>query len=90
MRLIDFDRSTSDLAPQLRLYVEGTPNQALQDLRVQGDRLDLITGAGRPLTLDQFRARTQQVSPTASLFLAGPPPQRLYGYRLIPQCLLLG
>ncbi|MDT6980428.1 hypothetical protein [Levilactobacillus zymae] len=90
MRLIDFDRSTSDLAPQLRLYLEAQPNQPIQDLQVHAERLYLITGPGRPLTLDQFRARTQQVSPTASLFLAGPPPQRLYGYRLIPQCLLLG
>ncbi|CAJ1227475.1 hypothetical protein [Levilactobacillus zymae] len=90
MRLIDFDRSTGDLTPQLRLYVEGPPNRPICDLRVRDGQLDLIPGTGRPLTLDQFRARTQQVKPTASLFLAGPPPQRLYGYRLIPQCLLLG
>ncbi|QMU07490.1 hypothetical protein [Levilactobacillus suantsaii] len=90
MRLIDFDRSTIDLDPRLRLFIEGPTNQPVADLQVADHRLYLLVGTGRALTLDQFRARTRQIVPTTSLFLPGPPPQRLYGYRLIPQSLLLG
>ncbi|PTM24345.1 hypothetical protein DA798_01810 [Lactobacillus sp. PFC-70] len=91
MRLIDFHRSTQDLDPQLRLFWE-TPssNRPITDLRVVENRLECLSTSGRPLTLDQFRARVQQVPPTASLFTPGPPPQRLYGYRLITHQILLG
>ncbi|HIW72315.1 MAG TPA: hypothetical protein H9875_06760 [Candidatus Levilactobacillus faecigallinarum] len=91
MRLIDFNRSTSDLDAQLLLYLEDQPNNhPVTDLRVTDQRLELWHTAGRPLTLNQFRARVQQVPPTTSLFIPGTPPQRLYGYRLVPHQILFG
>lgn len=91
MRLIDFNRSTIDLDPQLRLYREtSSGNRAITDLRVQDQHLELLTTTGRPLTLDQFRARVQHLAPTTPLFTPGPPSRRLYGYRLVAQQILLG
>ena len=90
VRLIDFNRSTCDLAPHLQLYIEANGIHPVSALQLQSQHLYLLTAPKRPLTLDQFRAQTQQVVPTAELFLPGPPPQRLYGYRLVPQRLLLG
>lgn len=91
MRLSDFNRSTGDLDPQLQLFVETNDGiHAISALQVQAQRLYVLTAPRRPLTLDQFWAQTQQVAPTIDLFLPGPPPQRLYGYRLVPHRLLLG
>jgi hypothetical protein len=91
MRLIDFNLSTIDLHPALRLYWEHDGQQVpVVDLQTKTDQLHLVTGTGRPLTLDQLRTRAQQVDPQASLFIAQEPPQRLYGYRLVPHQILFG
>lgn len=91
MRLIDFNRSTIDLDPQLQLFWEAAPTKRpLTDLQVVDQQLRFLSTGGRPLTLDQFRARVQRVAPTTPLFTAGPPPRRLYGYRLVAHQILLG
>lgn len=91
MRLIDFNRSTIDLHPALRLYWERDHQlQPITDLQPGDQQLLLVSGPGHPLTLDQFRARCQQIDPHASLFIAAEPPTRLYGYRLVPHQILLG
>ncbi|NLR10065.1 MULTISPECIES: hypothetical protein [Lactobacillaceae] len=91
MRLIDFNLSTIDLHPALRLYWEHNGQQApVVDLKTQHHQLYLIIGTGRPLTLDQLRTRSQQVDQQVSLFVAQNPPQRLYGYRLVPHQILFG
>lgn len=91
MRLIDFNLSTIDLHPALRLYWEHDGMQVpVVDLQTKPHQLHLVTGTGRPLTLDQLRTRTQQVDPQASLFIAQKSPQRLYGYRLVLHQILFG
>lgn len=91
MRLIDFNRSTIDLHPALQLYWEHDHTlQPVIDLQPADQQLRLVGAAGQPLTLDQFRARCQQIDPHVSLFIAGEPPIRLYGYRLVPHQVLLG
>lgn len=91
MRLIDFNLSTIDLHPALRLYWEHDGQRVpVVDLQTQHQQLHLVTGPGRPLTLDQLRTRTQQVDQQISLFIAQEPPQRLYGYRLVPHQVLFG
>lgn len=91
MQLIDFNRSTADLHPGLALYWEHHDQRfAITDLQTGPHQLLLITRSGRPLTLDQLRARCQQVDPHAALFIAGTPAQRLYGYRLVTHLILLG
>ncbi|WP_125579766.1 hypothetical protein [Levilactobacillus cerevisiae] len=93
MRLIDFNRSTLDLHPALKLYWEVDHHlQAIVDLQpAKHQQLVLVSGPGQPLTLDQFRARSQQSDPHASLFMANEnAPIRLYGYRLVPHQILLG
>ena len=91
MRLIDFNLSTIDLHPALRLYWEHDGQKVpVVDLQTKTHQLHLITGPGRPLTLDQLRTRVQQVDPQTSLFIAQESPQRLYGYRLVPHQILFG
>ncbi|NLR33076.1 hypothetical protein [Levilactobacillus tujiorum] len=91
MRLIDFNLSTIDLHPALQLYWEHDGQiTAVIDLRTTHQQLRLITGKGRPLSLDQLRTRSQQVDPHVSLFIDQEPPQRLYGYRLVPHQILFG
>lgn len=91
MRLIDFNLSTIDLHPALRLYWEHDGQQTpVIDLQTENHQIRLLTGAGRPLTLDQLRTRSQQVDPQTALFVAQDPPQRLYGYRLVPHQILFG
>ncbi|MFC6206275.1 hypothetical protein [Levilactobacillus tongjiangensis] len=91
MRLIDFNLSTIDLHPGLGLYWEHAGNRVpIVDLQTSANQLRLVTGSGHPLTLDQFRTRSQQVNQQASLFIEQTPPQRLYGYRLVPHQILLG
>ncbi|WP_125572780.1 hypothetical protein [Levilactobacillus huananensis] len=91
MRLNDFNLSTIDLHPALTLYWEQADrNLPVCDLQTRDHNLFLITGKGRPLTLDQFRTRTQQVAPNVGLFVQATPPTRLYGYRLVPHQILFG
>jgi len=91
MRLIDFERSTVDLDAHLQLFWESpTGNRPITDLHTHAGHLNLLSAGGRPLTLDQFRTRVQEVAPTASLFTPGPPAQRLYGYRLVTHQILFG
>ncbi|MFC6274652.1 hypothetical protein ACFQET_03885 [Levilactobacillus tangyuanensis] len=91
MQLTDFNLSTIDLHPSLKLFWEHAGQQLpITDLQVQPGQLQLSTDGQTPLTLDQFRARVQQVSGHANLFIAGSPPQRLYGYRLVPHQILFG
>ncbi|WP_143463194.1 hypothetical protein [Levilactobacillus enshiensis] len=93
MRLIDFNLSTIDLHPALKLYWESTTTIPITDLQVVAstNQLRLLSGTGPALTLDQFRTRCQQVDPQTNLFMAtDPEPLRLYGYRLVPHKILLG
>lgn len=93
MRLIDFNLSTIDLHPALKLYWESTTPLPVTDLQVvtASHQLHLLAADGPALTLDQFRTRCQQVDPQSNLFIAGDTaPLRLYGYRLVPHKILLG
>jgi len=92
MRLIDFKLSTADLSQQLPLYLEtGDQRQPIVNLRLQAQQLHLITDSkATPMTLDQFNARTRQVSGQTPLLIAATPPTPLFGYRLSQQQLLLG
>ncbi|MFC6261114.1 hypothetical protein [Levilactobacillus fujinensis] len=93
MRLIDFNLSTIDLHPALKLYWESNTTMPITDLQIvaTGHQLRLLSADGPALTLDQFRTRCQQVDPQTNLFMASDTePLRLYGYRLIPHKILLG
>jgi len=93
MRLIDFNLSTADLDRQLPLFWEHDhdrlPIIALT-LTQQHLVLTLKVNA-KPMTLDQFSARTRQVNgPTELFVLTGNGVVPLFGYRLSDGQLLLG
>lgn len=92
MRLIDFNRSTIDLHPALKLYWEHdhVTTPVVDILPATPQRIVLVSGDGHPLTLDQLRTRCQQAAAHATFFMAADTPIRLYGYRLVPHQILLG
>lgn len=94
MRLIDFNLSTADLQSQLPLYWEPAVNQLvpISAIQLQATKLVLQTDQrARPLTLDQFNARTKQVNGQLQLYVQGPDaPVLLFGYRLNAERLLFG
>lgn len=93
MRLIDFNLSTADLERQLPLYWEYNQERLpIQSLTLANQQLVLTQNkAAKPMTLDQFSARTRQVSGTTGLYVSttsGIVP--LFGYRLSDRQLLFG
>ncbi|MCT4457116.1 hypothetical protein N7X57_08745 [Lactiplantibacillus paraplantarum] len=94
MRLIDFNLSTADLQQTLPLYWEPVTNQAhpIQSVTLIDQQLVLVAAqSGVPLTLDQFNARTRQISGQTQLYIqTASQPLRLFGYRLSQQRLLFG
>jgi len=93
MRLIDFNLSTADLDRQLPLYWEHEHDRfPIQSLTLTNQQLVLTqTKTGKPMTLDQFSARTRQLSgPTGLFVLTTDGLVPLFGYRLSDQQLLFG
>ncbi|USS90945.1 hypothetical protein [Fructilactobacillus carniphilus] len=82
-----------DLDPHRTLFVELNHNvQPVSELQLQGNRLFLLPAAAptKPLTLEQFDARTQALAGQVDLFQSIEQPQRLYGYRLHNNQIIFG
>lgn len=94
MRLIDFNLSTADLLATSPLFWENSAKQILpiQGIRLKQHQLILIPKSpANPLTLDQFNARTRQVTGAIPLVVQTDSDViPLFGYRLSQGQLLLG
>ncbi|MGV0168637.1 hypothetical protein ACRYI5_08525 [Furfurilactobacillus sp. WILCCON 0119] len=88
MRIVDFKFSTADYDPNRPLFLAHPENnQPVTDLTQQADTHQLIlnTGTGRPLTLDQFNARTQKLPGSWRITTVTPTARELFGYRLVDE-----
>ncbi|USS85476.1 hypothetical protein M3M35_02090 [Fructilactobacillus myrtifloralis] len=93
IKLSQFNVSAVDLDPHRLLFVE-TQHELwpVTELQFHAQHLFLVTSAvpTKPLTLEQFESRTQQLSSHLALFANPSAPQPLFGYRLQPHQLIFG
>ncbi|GAB5053310.1 hypothetical protein [Pediococcus ethanolidurans] len=90
MRLVDFNLSIAELDPQLQLYfVKDNHDLPVNSLKISEHWLIMVSGK-KPLTLNQFESRTQNINGATQLGFLDQIPHKLFGYHLRNDKLILG
>ncbi|WP_429971200.1 hypothetical protein ACQW5G_00760 [Fructilactobacillus sp. Tb1] len=92
IKLSEFKVSSQDLDQKRTIYLQNKTNiLPVTDLKKSVNQLVLVSSTNhKPLTLNQFNTRTEQIDESLDLYINQPENLRIFGYRLANNRIIFG